>query len=955
MQFKVTIHSDVDQEKNETFTLGLSNPTGGATLGPQSRCIVTIIDDDTFTTDPPMTFATGIGVDNGTYPEALTSNEIKIQTVTADGKVRTGGGTVPGIITSSGDVFWYEVWDNDRPPDNTGPNSGDGYASPPEGLHQVEGLEVAKMTSRTPHSRVGGVYESYVSTLSAGKCVDANDNSGTHTCSYTPPRSGHFKLAVRLVTNMGLVGEYFDNPFLQDRPVINRVDRVINFTWGIGAVTTNGRDFVSARWHGKITTDTDHHIGTTPQLYRLYLLADDHTRLWIDGTLLIDTWDCDATRHPEIIDRFDGWVSGAPSSWDELQPCSETSGDVLMKPGSFHDIRIEYRELRGRSSVRLMWKSDAISLKKTVVPPKFLYQVRHIKGSPFPIDVQPSQITSATATYPAGIGLLSGTAGDNLPFEIFPNDANFNARGLYAKFDQYEIAASVVANDHGGNGPREVSATNSDFVGETGTFRATYRPLIAGTYDLAIKLINAGSTLSPIAGSPYRVIIHPSPAMGSTSQAFGAGLVSTIAGEEAYFTVRLRDQFQNIRRARADVDFSLLQMVAVHYEKKEMYYSTSKAIVDESDGTYAFVYIANKSGTVELNVKVNGQQVATGSGKDTSAVGSQYSPYSIAVTSTTAHALSSTAEGWALKEATSSIPTSFDITIRDRFDNLRFEPGHNSDDVTCDIRPAVANWPDTDEFTNATVQGDIHNYQNAKYKCTYVPRYAGLNRLEVKVAGEHISGSPFIVDVADGLSKGANSTAKGNGFWKGSMAGHTGHFTVQSIDEHGNHRNRGDGFGNDTFVVLLEHADATKYYIDTVVSTLGAYHGASSTTSGSNSVENVTRVFGNCDTYIGQGKYHCVYNVSVKGPWNISVTLDNHHIIGSPRQIYIDPAPVDAHVSLPALHGLTTGIAGHLSHLSIQAKDRFGNNRTYGKYLIYGSIIIFLFLTHFFPSLLYRW
>jgi hypothetical protein len=33
LQFKVTIHSDVDQESNETFTLGLSNPTGGATLG----------------------------------------------------------------------------------------------------------------------------------------------------------------------------------------------------------------------------------------------------------------------------------------------------------------------------------------------------------------------------------------------------------------------------------------------------------------------------------------------------------------------------------------------------------------------------------------------------------------------------------------------------------------------------------------------------------------------------------------------------------------------------------------------------------------------------------------------------------------------------------------------------------------------------------------------------------
>ena len=41
---------------------------------------------------------------------------------------------------------------------------------------------------------------------------------------------------MRLVTPFGLIGEYFDNPFLQDQPVI-RVDAVINFTWGVGAVT----------------------------------------------------------------------------------------------------------------------------------------------------------------------------------------------------------------------------------------------------------------------------------------------------------------------------------------------------------------------------------------------------------------------------------------------------------------------------------------------------------------------------------------------------------------------------------------------------------------------------------------------------------------------------------------------------------------------------------------------
>jgi hypothetical protein len=323
LQFQITIHSDVDKESNETFTLGLSNPTGGATLGPQSRCIITIIDDDTYSTDPPSTVATGIGIDAELNPEAMAPNVIVIQTYTAptlphlpNGLIRNRTEITGLEEFAGGDVFWYEVWDSDRLPDNTGPNSGDGYINPPPGLHQVEGAELRAQMSRSPHSRVANVYGKYTTALAAGLCVDdafVSDVSmrkpGQHTCTYTPPRSGNFSLAVRLVTPFGLVGEYFDNPFLQDQPVIQRIDAVINFTWGVGAITENGRDFVSARWHGKISTHAGHAANAGPAVYRLFVLADDHTRLWLDGTLLIDTWDCDAVRHPEMVDRITGWVS----------------------------------------------------------------------------------------------------------------------------------------------------------------------------------------------------------------------------------------------------------------------------------------------------------------------------------------------------------------------------------------------------------------------------------------------------------------------------------------------------------------------------------------------------------------------------------------------------------------------------------------------------------------------
>ena len=70
--------------------------------------------------------------------------------------------------------------------------------------------------------------------------------------------------------------------------------------------------------------------------------------------------------------------------------------------------------------------------------------------------------------------------------------------------------------------------------------------------------------------------------------------------------------------------------------------------------------------------------------------------------------------------------------------------------------------------------------------------------------------------------------------------------------------NTGAGSGNDTFVVELNHNEPSTHYIDSVVTTLGQYHGASLSTSGSANVVNLTKIYGNCDEYIGNGMYHCM-------------------------------------------------------------------------------------------------
>jgi hypothetical protein len=197
------------------------------------------------------------------------------------------------------------------------------------------------------------------------------------------------------------------------------------------------------------------------------------------------------------------------------------------------------------------------------------------------------------------------------------------------------------------------------------------------------------------------------------------------------------------------------------------------------------------------------------------------------------------------------------------------------------------------------------------------------------------------VQVADGAAKGPNSTVLGKGFWVGSMAGYTAHFTVQSVDEHGNFRIAGPMAGNDSFAVRLTHRDPAQYYKETVKTVLG-WRAGDTVGDGTN----VTTIDGDCSHYLGLGRYHCTYNVSVKGPWDIAVTLGategGKHVSGSPREVYVQPAEVNADVSLPVSlsadpwtpypspAGLTRGVAGWRSYVTVQAKDRFGNNRTLG-------------------------
>ena len=98
----------------------------------------------------------------------------------------------------------------------------------------------------------------------------------------------------------GMKGEYYDNMNLSGKPVLTRIDSMVNFNFGTGSPAPGlPKDHFSIRWTGKIIPpDTVRYIGIS---------TDDGGRLYLNGTLLIDDWtDHGETPHSVKVNLLPG-------------------------------------------------------------------------------------------------------------------------------------------------------------------------------------------------------------------------------------------------------------------------------------------------------------------------------------------------------------------------------------------------------------------------------------------------------------------------------------------------------------------------------------------------------------------------------------------------------------------------------------------------------------------------
>ncbi|NCF68922.1 MAG: SH3 domain-containing protein [Chloroflexi bacterium] len=118
---------------------------------------------------------------------------------------------------------------------------------------------------------------------------------------------------------------YWNNRKLSGDPDRKRDEDAINYDWGDGSPSSeiNNDDF-SARWTRNVYFNT----GT----YRFTATMDDGMRVWVDDTLIIDSW-TDSQVH-------------------------STSSDMVLTAGD-HAIKVEYYEVGGKAVAKFSWASIA--------------------------------------------------------------------------------------------------------------------------------------------------------------------------------------------------------------------------------------------------------------------------------------------------------------------------------------------------------------------------------------------------------------------------------------------------------------------------------------------------------------------------------------------------------------------------------------------------------------------
>lgn len=590
LAFQLTIHDDHVVEQDETFRVSLRQPelddtmalgSQRSSLGSQRQALVTILDDDAALPDASLSFVVDASTTIQTGGRAGDDLTFQIQSVLGSG--------VFGKAHGESSVYFVES-----------------YAA---GIEDDTDEDVDEDVDDAEKDENWEAHRS----KQLGRVVDNGD--GTSTCTWRRREAGNFTVAIYLLYPGGLHGHYYTNAWMAETPVVSRIDRHVNFTWGNGPVFPGASDYISVRWSGRLKPKSTEDV-------TFYVTADDHARLWIDDLLLIDQWDDAVT--------------------------VQASATIALDSSLFYALVLDYRDITGDARVQLSWSSA--SVPKEVIPASSLFSGQHIRGSPFEnVPVLPA--TSASWTASTIRGVLSSVAGVHHSVEILPADTYGNPRRVLDSDDVIEARLTIVTDQSlGGIGSR-INDALVEWEPLRESFRVSWTPLISGIYDL-----NVWINTWQLDGAPFQMTVTPGAMHPTRSVASGDGLLANrVAGVATTVVVEARDANNN----RIFIGgASKLEIRAFH--TTQLAAIEVGTVADNGDETYTLTYIPRVAGMYSVRVVLNGADVSE-------------SPYLVSVVPNVPFGPTSTAAGSGVTTATTNVQASFQITTRDFQSNFVYQ------------------------------------------------------------------------------------------------------------------------------------------------------------------------------------------------------------------------------------------------------------------------------------------
>lgn len=161
------------------------------------------------------------------------------------------------------------------------------------------------------------------SKLGVKAVVSFHPGPGRNTPEWTPVPSALLSATIDGNRVEGVRGEYFNNVDLAGEPVVDRADKAVDFRWTLYSPDPAVNfDFFSVRWTGKLTAPST-------GIYKIGFTGNSGYRLFLDGRLIIDNW--------------------------KSQAQSTNLVEYNFVKGHAYDLRAEFVESSGVSSIKLVW------------------------------------------------------------------------------------------------------------------------------------------------------------------------------------------------------------------------------------------------------------------------------------------------------------------------------------------------------------------------------------------------------------------------------------------------------------------------------------------------------------------------------------------------------------------------------------------------------------------------